>query len=483
MDAGLLIALAAYLALMLAVGVAGYRLTHDLGDYVLGGRRLGPYVTALSAGASDMSGWLMLGLPGAVFLSGLNQSWIAVGLIAGAAANWVIVAPRLRRYTEAADDALTLPDFFVARFADRTHVLRLASAVVILVFFTIYTAAGLIAGAKLFEAIFPVAYSVALAIGAAVILAYTVAGGFLAVSWTDAIQGTLMFAALLVVPVLAVAGIGGPGAAVGKLAGEAGALLDIGHGMSFLAVLSLLAWGLGYFGQPHILARFMAIRDAREMPVAAGIGMGWMTLSLLGALAVGLSARALFGEAGLADPEQAFIQLCQTLFPPFVAGVLLAAILAAIMSTVDSQLLVSSSALAQDLYRPFLRPKAGPRELLWVGRIGVVLTAAVALFIASDSTSSVLGVVAYAWAGFGAAFGPVVLLGLTWSGMTRNGALAAMLTGAFTVIVWKNVSGGIFDVYELLPAFMLALGAGVGVSLVDAPGSDARALHKERLNS
>jgi sodium/proline symporter len=475
MSAPLLITFVAYLLGMLALGVAAYRVTRNLPDYILGGRRLGPVVAALSAGASDMSGWLLLGLPGAVYALGLSQVWIAVGLSIGAYLNWHLVAPRLRRYTEVVSDALTLPEYLESRFLDRSRALRVLSAVVILFFFTIYTAAGLVAGAVLFEKTFALDYRTALWVGTAVIVSYTFLGGFLAVSWTDVIQGGLMFLALIAVPVMASIEIGGWDAAVARIGSLDARMLDAFSGMTLTAIASLMAWGLGYFGQPHILARFMAVRSSQDVPAACVVGMGWMVISLYGAVFTGFIAVGYYAGTPLANPETAFIALTQTLFTPWVAGCLLAAVLAAIMSTVDSQLLVSSSALTEDLYRAFLRKEAGDRELIWVGRGAVVVIALIAAQVASDPESRVLTLVAYAWAGFGAGFGPAVLLSLLWPRTTRNGVLAGMATGAVTVVVWANLEGGVFDIYEILPGFLAGFAAIVVVSLLGrAPPPEVR---------
>ncbi|MEQ8265604.1 MAG: sodium/proline symporter PutP [Parvibaculum sp.] len=468
-----------YLLAMLGVGAAAYRYTRNLKDYILGGRQLGGAVAALSAGASDMSGWLMLGLPGAIYLSGLNQIWIAVGLVAGALLNWRFVARRLRRYTEQAGDALTMPDYFENRFEDRSRVLRVASAFVILVFFTIYTSAGLVSGAILFEQVFGLDYGLALFVGTLSILSYTAIGGFLGVCWTDTIQGIMMFLALLIVPAVAISAMGGWDAATGAAAASAPpGILDAFHDTTLIGVISLMAWGLGYFGQPHILARFMALRDERDMPAAQMIGMTWMVLALYGAVVTGLAGIGFFAETPLDNPETVFLALSQALFNPWVAGILLASVLAAIMSTVSSQLLVSSSVIAEDFWKRIFRPKAEARELLNVGRASVLIISIAAFLLALDRDSSVLSLVAYAWAGFGAAFGPVVVLSLFWRRMTRDGALAGMAVGAFTVIVWKQLSGGIFDVYEILPGFIFASAAIAGVSLAGrAPGETVTRLH------
>jgi sodium/proline symporter len=458
-----------YLAGMVAIGVVAWRMTYTLADFVLGGRRLSGIVAAISAGASGMSGWLLLGLPGAFYLFGLNQIWIAVGLSIGAYVNWTIVAPRLRRLSERADNALTLSDYFEARFDDQTRLLRIVCASVTLVFFTIYAASGLVAGAVLFSATFGASYQAALWLCAAMIVSYTFLGGFLAVSWTDVVQGLLMLVALVAVPVTVLQELGGWHATTGRIGTLDPAHLSAFSGLTALSTASLLAWGLGYFGQPHILARFMAMKSAAEMPVARFVGMWWMIISLYGAMISGFVAIAFFAAAPLENPETSFISLARVLFNPWLAGVFLAAVLAAIMSTADSQLIVSTSALTEDFYRPFLRPEASERELVWVGRAGVIAIALVALSIARDPQSQVLDIVAHAWAGFGAGFGPAVLLSLTWPRMTRNGALAGMVAGAATVIIWADLEGGLFDVYEILPGFFISTLAIVAFSLYEAP--------------
>ena len=462
---------AAYLAAMLVVGIIAYRSTSNLSDYVLGGRRLGPGVAALSAGASDMSGWLLLGLPGAVYVSGLSELWIGVGLVIGALLNWLFVAGRLRRFTQLAKDSLTIPDFLENRFGDGSRLLRIISAVVILVFFTLYISAGLVGGGLLFQSSFGMEYQTALWVGALVIISYTFLGGFLAVSWTDFLQGILMFLTLLVVPMFVVVLVGGWGTAQTEVMAVDPTHTAVLTGMTFLGMISLLAWGLGYFGQPHILARFMALRSERDVPRATLIGMTWMILALMGAVATGYLGIAYFADAPIADGETVLIELIRVLFNPWVAGVLMAAILAAIMSTIDSQLIVSASAITNDFYRGMLRPEANATELVWISRGAVIAVSLIALFLAMAPDAGVLDLVAYAWGGFGAAFGPVIILSLYWSRMNRNGALAGMVVGALTVIIWKELSGGVFDVYELLPGFIFATMAIVIISLLSASPS------------
>ena len=472
METGVLVSLAAYFLAMLGIGLwAWTKSTEDIGGYLLGGRRLSPSVAALSAGASDMSGWLMLGLPGAAFVSGLSASWIAIGLFVGALLNYLIVAPRLRVQTELTGDSITIPDFLEKRFDDRSHALRVISAVVIIIFFTLYTSAGVVAGGKLFESAFGADYALGLWITAGVVVVYTLFGGFLAVSLTDFVQGCIMFVALVLLPVVAFSELGWQ--FTGALEAAKPGAFDLMGDLTGLAVISSLAWGLGYFGQPHIIVRFMAVRSVRDIPAMRNIGMTWMGVALIGALATGLVGAAYVVRTGtpLSDPETIFILLSDVLFDPLITGFLLAALLAAIMSTISSQLLVSSSSLTEDMYRIYLRKNASQRELVAVGRLCVLLVALVAIALAYDPESTILGLVANAWAGFGAAFGPVVILSLTWKRLTRNGALAGILVGATVVLLWiyaPVLSGGATLsslVYEIVPGFLLGGLAAVGVSL------------------
>ena len=482
-SAPLIVAFTAYLLLMVVIGFVAWRRTRTFDDYILGGRSLGPYVTALAAGASDMSGWLMMGLPGALYLTGASEGWIAVGLIIGAWFNWRFVAGPLRVYTERANNALTLPDYFTHRFEDRSKLLRILSALVILVFFAIYCASGIVAGARLFESMFGLPYGQAMLWGALVTIVYTFIGGFLAVSWTDTVQASLMIFALLLVPSFAIAGVGGPAASLALIEQvDPARLAWIGAG-GLVAVVSALAWGLGYFGQPHVLARFMAADDLATIPRARRIAMTWMVACLAGAVATGLAGIAWFAQhpelAGPVDanPERVFIALAEHLFNPWIAGFVLSAILAAIMSTLSAQLLVCSSALTEDFYRGFVRPKAGHRELVWFGRAMVLAVALLAIWIARDPESRVLGLVSYAWAGFGAAFGPVVLLSVFWQRMTRNGALAGMLAGAATVLLWKQTGSAL---YEMVPGFLAGTVAVVVFSLLDKlPSASIQARHQQ----
>lgn len=486
----LIVTFMVYLVAMVLIGVAAWRSTKNFDDYILGGRKLGPGVTALSAGASDMSGWLLMGLPGALYLRGASEAWIALGLIGGAYLNWRFVAGPLRVYTERTGNALTLPDFFTHRFEDRSRLLRVISALVILVFFAVYCASGVVAGARLFESVFGLPYGQALWWGAAVTILYTLIGGFLAVSWTDVAQGTLMLFALLLTPVIVYMTTGGFESSIELIRSVDAARLSWTRegALGLVGIVSLLAWGLGYFGQPHILARFMAAGSVETIPAARRIGMAWMILCLAGSLTVGFLGIAYFQQhpeqAGpvVANSERVFITLVELLFNPWVAGVILSAILAAVMSTLSSQLLVCSSVLSEDFYRGFLRPAASQGELVWVGRASVMLISLVALWLARDPDSRVLGLVAYAWAGFGAAFGPVVLLALFWQRMTRNGALVGMLLGAVTVVAWKQIAVERMGsaLYEIVPGFAVATLAIIIVSLLGpAPSRSVQVTHEQ----
>lgn len=465
---------------MLAIGVYAYRQSSsNLSEYMLGGRKLGPAITALSAGASDMSGWLLMGLPGALYLSGISQIWIAIGLVLGAWANYLFLAPRFRIYTEIAKDSITLPDYFEHRFGDTTRSLRLISALVIVVFFTLYTASGVVAGGKLFETVFQLDYFYGLALTVSVVILYTLLGGFLAVSMTDFVQGIIMFLALVIVPVVTIDIVGGITPMLNVVEALNPAHLDLFTGTSVLGIISLMAWGLGYFGQPHIIVRFMAIRSVKDFPVARRIGMSWMIVSLLGAVATGFVGIAYVQQTSttLADPETIFILLSQVLFHPFVTGFLLAALLAAVMSTISSQLLVTSSALTQDFYKTFFNKTASDGHLVMMGRLSVLLVAVVAVVIALDRSSSILSLVSNAWAGFGAAFGPVVLCSLYWSRMTRQGALAGMIVGAATVLFWVYAPVNVADkplndlLYAMVPGVIMATIAIVVGSLFTAKPS------------
>ncbi|TKF28553.1 sodium/proline symporter PutP [Vibrio kanaloae] len=467
----------AYLIMMLAIGVIAYKRTSNSTDYFLGGRSLGPWPAALSAGASDMSGWLLLGLPGYAYAAGFEAFWLAGGLLVGTWANWLISAKRLRTYS-ITTESLTLPEFLSRRFNDNSKLIQTISAFFILLFFLFYTSSGLVAGGKLFETVFGLDYTTAVIIGTVCVVSYTLFGGFLAVSWTDLVQGLLMSAALLIVPIAAMNG--GLGQLSTDLHNINPELLTLwndakGEPLSAIAIISLAAWGLGYFGQPHILARFKATRSNKDLTTARRIAVVWTALSMIGAMLVGLVGLVYVTNSGapkLEDGEKIFMLLVNAMFHPVIAGILLAAILAAIMSTADSQLLVSSSAMAEDLYKQVLKKDATSEEIVRVGRFAVILISLIALALAMTPDSSVLGLVSYAWAGFGAAFGPAIVLSLYWSRMNRNGALAGIVVGGVTIVLWKQFTGGWFDVYEIVPGIILSTISIVIVSLITGEPED-----------
>jgi sodium/proline symporter len=480
-----LVAIVIYLAGMIAIGWFAFRQTNDLDDYMLAGRGLKPGTAALSAGASDMSGWLLLGLPGAIYVSGLVEAWIAIGLTIGAWLNWKFVAPRLRSYTQVSNNSITIPSFFENRLKDTSRMLRVVSGVIILVFFTFYVSSGMVAGGVFFEESFGSTFLVGMLIVAGVTLLYTLFGGFLGATLTDVAQGILMLIALIVVPAVALSATGGVTATLNSIREVNPDLLSLTAGGSVLGVISAAAWGLGYVGQPHIIVRFMALRSAQDAKAGRRIGIGWMILTALGAIATALIGIAYFQQnpdVTLANPETVFLLLSQILFHPFVAGLVLAAVLAAIMSTISSQLIVCSSALVEDLYKIVGKKDASPKQLVMLGRLGVLLVAVVAGLIALGRDATILELVGFAWAGFGAAFGPVVILSLYWKKLSTWGTLASMVTGAVVVFAWGN-SPLSATMYEIVPGFVASLLVAVVVSLltytpsaeIDAEFDDAAA--------
>ena len=451
-----LITFIAYFIVLLGIGLFFYRRSANIEDYLLGGRGMGSWVTALSAQASDMSGWLLMGLPGAIYLGGMGKTWIATGLFIGTVLNWKLVSARLRVYTEKTN-AITLPCFFEARFKDPTGLLRIVSAIIILIFFAIYASSGLVATGLLFESTFNVQYHVAVIIGGLVIIAYTFLGGFLAVCWTDLLQGALMVFAIVIVPALTYHTVGGAQAII-----EAMELKDISASLmpqgqklpiGILMIISSMAWGLGYFGQPHILVRFMSIKSIEKIARSMAIAVVWVFLSLGGAVAIGFIGIAMFENLSGGEEEKVFIYMIRDLFNPWFGGILLAAIFSAIMSTIDSQLLVSSSALSEDFYCKAIRKEASEREIVLVGRGCVVIISIIALVMALDRDNTILGIVSYAWGGFGAAFGPLILFALFSRKTSWQSALAGMVTGTVVLVLWKRI--GLSDtMYEIVPGFI-----------------------------
>ncbi|OOR75899.1 sodium/proline symporter [Bacillus cereus] len=475
----IMVSLAIYMAGMLYIGYWSYKKTSDLSDYMLGGRGLGPAVTALSAGASDMSGWMLMGLPGAMYATGLSSVWIAIGLLIGAYANYLIIAPRLRTYTEVANDSITIPDFLENRFKDRTKILRFVSAIVILVFFTFYASAGLVSGGRLFENSFNLDYKIGLFVTVGVVVAYTLFGGFLAVSWTDFVQGCIMFIALVLVPIVAFTDVGGVTETFNTIKQVDASHLDMFKGTTVLGIISFLAWGLGYFGQPHIIVRFMAITSIKDLKTSRRIGIGWMTISIIGAMLTGLIGIAYYAKnnAILQDPEMVFVTFSNILFHPYITGFLLSAILASIMSSISSQLLVISSAVTEDFYKTFFRRNASDKELVFIGRLSVLVVAMIAVVLAYHPSDTILTLVGYAWAGFGSAFGPAILLSLYWKRTNKWGVLAGMIVGAVVVIAWVQIPSLKAIMYEMVPGFFCSLLTVIVVSLLTK--EPVKAVHRE----
>lgn len=474
----ILLAFVLYLLMMIIVGAVCAKKNTTSEDYFLGGRKLGAFVAALSAQASDMSGWLLMGLPGSVYALGTGQSWIAIGLFIGTVCNWLLISRRLRRYTIRANNSLTLPMYFENRFKDQKKILLFISSVTIIVFFLVYTASALAAGGKLFNSVFGIDYKIALTIGAVVILAYTFMGGFFAVCATDFIQGTLMLIALLAVPLIAlgIIGSGNMSAALSQTGVDSATFLNIMKNgstgeFSVVDIISQLAWGLGYCGMPHILVRFMAVKDEKELKKSKGIAIVWVALSLFFACLIGIVGRAYLYPTVLADggEEKVFIEMIIKIFTeniniPIIGGIFLCGILAAIMSTADSQLLVSASSVAEDIYLGVFKKKADDKKVLAISRVTVLVIAVLAYLIALDPNNSIMGLVSNAWAGLGAAFGPIVVLSLFWKRTNLQGAIAGIASGALAVIVWDYIPlvngatlGSATGLYSLVVGFGLSL--------------------------
>lgn len=444
-----------YLVFLVGVGVYFYNKNSSAEEYIIGGRGLGSWVTALSAQASDMSGWLLMGLPGAVYSFGMNQTWIVIGLLLGTYFNWKIIAPKLRIQTEETK-TMTIPNFLSEKLEDDTGTIRIFSAIVILFFFTIYSASGLVAAGKLFESILGIDYKIAVIIGVLTIVTYTFMGGYLACCWTDFFQGSLMFLAILIVPLYAYTKTGGI-AEIREIAMMKEISLSIFKkgNIGVLSIVSSIAWGLGYFGQPHILSRFMSVKNLKELNKARKIAMIWVIVSLVGAVFIGAIGIAFFkdvSEIG-GDSEKIFIYMISKLFNPWLAGILLSAILSAIMSTIDSQLLVSSSTLSEDFYK-YIKKSATDNEVMWTGRICIIIMAFIATVIAMNPNAKILSMVAYAWAGFGGVFGPVIIMSLYLKKLNWRSAFAGMVISTITIIVWKNIGYGDY-IYEIVPTFII----------------------------
>ncbi|MBR1535866.1 MAG: sodium/proline symporter PutP [Treponema sp.] len=489
-----------YLGFMIFIGLNSAYKNNTASDFFLGGRKVGPWVTALSAEASDSSAWLLMGLPGLCYLGGVRETfWTALGLIVGTYLNWHFVAKPLRKCSISFGDSITIPEFFSNRFNDKSHILSVISVGLIVFFFTIYTASGFVACAKLFNSVFGLPYHAGLAIGLVVILCYTITGGYTAVCTTDFVQGTLIFVAFIISATIAVFALGGPSEAIAQVQNFDGRALanDFGENIrkafeanasyKGLSIISALAWGLGYFGMPHIIVRFMGIRSNEEITKARRIGTIWMIISYIGTFLIGTLGTAYLlnhgvllgtgaeevaveGVTQFGDAETVFSVTMLKMYPAFIGGLFLCAILAASMSTADSQLLAASSAVAQDIYKGLIKKDADEKNVLNVSRFMVFFIALVGLLLSLNPNSSIFGLVSYAWAGFGATFGPLVLLALYWKGMTAKGAIAGLLTGFISVVLWHNMPSTvhpIFGLYEILPGFVICLLFSVIISLLD----------------
>jgi sodium/proline symporter len=489
-----LFAFAAYMIFMLAIGAVFMKKTNSSEDFFLGGRGLNGWVAALSAQASDMSGWLLMGLPGAVYAYGTGQAWIAIGLFLGTVGNWLFISGRLRKYTIVANNSMTLPAYFENRFKDDRKILLGVSSIVIVIFFLVYTASALAAGGKLFNTVFGFDYHASLTLGAVVILAYTFMGGFMAVCVTDFVQGTLMLVALITVPLLAYALIPGNLTDVLVQSGvDSASFMNILHNggkqYTTIEIISQLAWGLGYCGMPHILTRFMAVRDEKELKKSKKIAIVWVAISLFFGCIIGVIGRAylfptILGTAGEGSEETVFIAMITKVFTediriPFIGGLFLCGILAAIMSTADSQLLVTASSVAEDIYRQIFHPDADQKKVLGISRITVVVVAVLAYLIAWNPNSSIMGLVSNAWAGLGAAFGPIVLMSLFWRRTNFYGAVTGIISGGATVLIWDYLPlvhgqtlGDATGLYSLLVGFVLSIVLIVVVSLLTKAPSE-----------
>ena len=478
-----------YFVVVLLIGFYFYNKSHGMNDYLLGGRKLNPYVAALSAQASDMSGWLLLGLPGSIYLFGIGEAWIGIGLAIGSYLAWLLVAKRLRHYSLKVGNSITVSEYFSNRFKENKGYLKTFSAIVILVFFTIYVASGFVSGGVVLQTIFPeLNYRLAMIIGVAIIIAYTVLGGFKAICWTDVIQAMLMLLAIIVVPLAAMGELGGWSAIQDALSSSHvgfDGFLDItksgGKTLGIIAILSSVAWGFGYFGMPHILVRYMALEDPKEAKIARRVGTLWIVIALSFAIFVGVVGRAYVpGLTTAAEAQTVFVIMVGGVTAAIISGLLYSALMAAVMSTADSQLLVASAAVTNDL-TSFMENKPSDEKLMWISRGVVVVIAILAALLALDENSSIMDLVSYAWAGFGAAFGPVILLSIYWKRANAHGALAAMITGFATVILWNTFlkAGGVISglciydtgIYELLPGFIFAMIVMVVVSLITEPPS------------
>ena len=501
-DVPVLIAFLLYLAVMLGIGFYFTNKSKKMSDYFLAGRSLGSWVTAMSAQASDMSGWLLMGLPGAAYASGVGNYWIAIGLAVGTILNWAFVAKPLRRFTEKAGDSITIPQYLQNRFKADSPVVRLVCALVIFVFFLVYTTSAFVSGGKLFQVVFNIPSDnelytkVAVVISALIIITYTLMGGFNAVAWTDFIQGMLMGIAIVALPIGLINGTDGFNwdmvTNTAKIVGDgadAGGYASMTAGRSVNAIISDLAWALGYFGMPHILVRFMAIKDTKSVKKSAIIAIVWVLISLTAAVLIGILGRVYLDSQGIvlaaADQELIFIRVVKMLFPGFLAGIFLSAVLASIMSTADSQLLVTASAVVNDFYAVIVKKEVSEKKQMWISRFAVILISVIACILALNPNDSIMGIVSNAWAGFGAAFGPAIIFSLYWKRLTLKGTVAGIIGGAATVLVWDNILGlSSTVIYSIVPGFIVSCILTIVVSLIDKePSKEVLEMFEEAKNA
>ncbi len=449
-----LVVVAIYFVILFYLGYCGFKKTKSFSDYIIGGRKMGPIVGALNVGASDMSSWLLMGLPGAFYLFGLNQIWMVIGLILGSFLSWSLVAKRLRKYTEIRDDSLTISQFLENRFEDKSRILSVTTSIIIIFFFTIYIASGFVGGAKLFSQFLGISYHQALFISCIAIVLYALIGGFLAVSWADLFQGLLMLFVLIITPIFVIFKFDFSISSVISTINEISpSHLNPFYNLDFFAILGLLSWGLGYFGQPHIISKYMAMKDPQKIKIAKRICLSWMSLSMFGAALVGILGFIYFASSPLKEPETVFISMTSQIFHPIFIGIFIAAILSAIMSTINAQIIICCSALSQDFYKRFLRKNAKNKEMLLVTRLFLVLVAIFAGIIALDENSSILSLVARAWAGLGASIGPIIIFSLFWKKTTKSAAICGVITGASGALIFSKMP---YFSYEILPAFLLS---------------------------
>lgn len=490
------VAFVAYALVILGIGVYSFNKSKNVSDFFLGGRQLGSWTTAISAQASDMSGWLLMGLPGAAYATGMGNYWIAIGLGIGTILNWILVAKPLRRFTEVCGDSITIPQYLQNRFKADSPLIRVVCAIVIFVFFLVYTTSAFVSGGKLFQVVFNIdptneTYTkAAVIISALIIITYTFMGGFNAVAWTDFVQGILMFVTIVALPIALISNTPNFSAdllnSTQKIVAEgadSSGYMSLTSNMSGIDIISNLAWAFGYFGMPHILVRFMAIKDTKEVKKSATIAIIWVVISLTAAVLIGVLGRVYLDSQGVglssSEQELIFIKTVKMLFPSFLGGIFLSAVLASIMSTADSQLLVTASAVVNDFYTVVVKKEASEKKLMWISRGAVMLVSVIACILALNPNDSIMGIVSNAWAGFGAAFGPAIVFSLYWKRLTLKGTAAGIIGGAATVLIWEYIlpDAVTMGLYSIIPGVIVSVLLTVIVSLIDKePTAEVRQL-------